>query len=101
MENKLFTHSEKYAVVKMLIFIMEADSIIHPNEIEYIDSVFIDLAITADDNEHLDFMDLHMCIDIIKKMPKKKQLVAKDMLYRMANIDGYIDPREKELLDSL
>lgn len=101
MENNLFTTNEKYAIVNMLILIMEADTIIHPKEIEYMDSILTDFAITIEDNDHMDNIDLQMCLNTIKKMSADKLIMAKEIFTEMACIDGYIDPREKKLLDSL
>ena len=65
------------------------------------DSVFVDFSITIDDNEHMYNMDMPMCLSIIKNMTTEKQKVAKDMFSIMAAIDGYVDPREKKLIESL
>lgn len=101
MINQTFSQDEKYAVINMLTMIMEADTIIHPKEIEYIDSVLVDFAITADDNEQMDNMDMQMCLSIIKNMPKEKLEVAKEIFIKMTAADGYIDSREKQLLELL
>jgi hypothetical protein len=79
--------------------IMEADTIIHPKEIEYMDAVLINFAITADDNEHMDNMDMQMCLSIIKNMSLEKQEIAKEMFIRMTEADGFVDSREKQILE--
>ena len=81
--------------------IMEADLIVHPKEIEFIDSILADFAITAADNEYMNNMDLPMCLAIIKSMSAEKLSVAKKMFMELAAIDGYIDPREIQLFESL
>lgn len=101
MDISVFSRNERYAIVNILSMIMEADTVIHPKEIEYMDSVFVDFSITIDDNEHMYNMDMPMCLSIIKNMATEKQKVAKEMFSVMVAIDGYIDPREKKLLDSL
>ena len=101
MTTQYFLHKERYAVINILTAIMEADTIIHPQEIEYMDSVLADFDITEDDNERLELMDLQMCFDIIKGMSAEKLAKAKDMFATMAIIDGYFDPREKKLLEML
>ena len=100
MKTETFSHSEKYAIVNILTMIMEVDTIVHPKEIEYMDSVLVDFAITTDDNEHMDNMDMQMCLAIIKDMPEEKRKVAKEMFVTMATVDGFVDPREKQLLES-
>lgn len=101
MDNQIFSDNEKYAIVNMLTMIMEADTVIHPKEIEYMDSILKDFFITTADNEHMDNMDLQMCLHIIKNMPKERQDTAKQLFYSMSTVDGYIDLRENELLNSL
>jgi uncharacterized tellurite resistance protein B-like protein len=101
MENYLFTTNEKYAIVSMLILIMEADTIIHPKEIEYMDSILKDFAITIEDNDHMDDIDLQMCLNVINEMSEDKRTMAKEIFNKMACVDGCVDPREKQLLDSL
>jgi len=94
-----FSYNEKYAVINMLTMIMEADTIIHPKEIEYMDSVLVDFAITTDDNEQMDNMDMQMCLAIIRNMSKEKLETAKKMFIKMTTVDGHIDSREKQLLE--
>ena len=101
MDISIFSRNERYAIVNILSMIMEADTVIHPKEIEYMDSVFVDFSITVDDNEHMYNMDMQMCLSIIRNMTTEKQKVAKDMFSIMAAIDGFVDPREKKLLNSL
>lgn len=101
MDNQIFSDNEKYAIVNMLTMIMEADNVIHPKEIEYMDSILKDFFITAADNEHMDNMDVNMCMCIIKAMSIEKRNLAKEILSTMVIVDGYSDPRETKLLDSL
>ena len=101
MDISIFSRNERYAIVNILSMIMEADTVIHPKEIEYMDSVFVDFSITVDDNEHMYNMDMQMCLSIIRNMTTEKQKVAKDMFSIMAAIDGFVDPREKKLIESL
>jgi uncharacterized tellurite resistance protein B-like protein len=101
MKGTTFSQSEKYAIINMLSMIMEADTIIHPKEIEYMDSILADFAITTDDNERMENMNLQQCIAIIKNMPKDKKEITKKIFTAMAIADGYIDPREIELFESI
>ena len=101
MEKMQFSYSEKYAIVNILAMIMEVDTIIHPKEIEYMDSVLVDFAITADDNERMENMDIQSCFAVVQGMSEEKQRIAKEMFLTMATIDGFFDPREKQLLETL
>lgn len=46
-------------------------------------------------------MDLQVCHSIISNMTDEKQKTAKEMFSTMATIDGYVDPREQQLLETL
>ena len=81
--------------------IMEADTIIHPKEVEYMDSILADFSMSIADNDHLDNMDFQYCLTIIQKMSKEKREMARQLFYNMASIDGFVDPREKNLIDAL
>jgi hypothetical protein len=41
------TTIEKYAITKVLSYIMKADGIIHPKEEKYMDKIYSDLSITS------------------------------------------------------
>lgn len=51
--------------------------------------------------EHMEHMDLQVCRSIISNMTDEKQKTAKEMFSTMATIDGYVDPREQQLLETL
>lgn len=101
MTTQLFSHNEKCAIVYLLTMIMEADTIIHPKEIEYMDSILVSLAITTGDNDYMDSVDMQMCIDIIGGMSEDKRRKAKEMFVAMAKADGYLDPREEMLIERI
>lgn len=42
-----YTTIEKYAITKVLSYIMKADGIIHPKEEKYMDKIYSDLSITS------------------------------------------------------
>ena len=101
MKIPTFSQNEKYAIINMLTMIIDADAIVHPKEVELMDSILADFAITTFDYEHMENMDLWSCLEIIKGMSADKQKSAKIMFSTMASVDGYIDPREIELIESL
>ena len=96
-----YSLSEKYAIVNILSMIMEADTVIHPNEIEYMNSILSHFSITVEDHDQMDEMDLQMCKTIIRQMSEEKRCAAKEMFMHMAVVDGHIDSREIQLIEDL
>lgn len=101
MSSQVFTLIEKYAIVNLLTMMMEADTVIHPKEVEYMDEVLTDFGITAIDFDHMENMDLQRCLNIVEEMISEKQLEVKRMVSKMAEVDGFVDPREAKLWHSI
>lgn len=96
-----YTLSEKYAIINILSAIMEADTIIHPKEIEYMNSVMESLQIVVSDLDHLEMKDFNLDKRTVKGMPAAKKIEAISLFQKMAEIDGYIDPRELDVINSI
>ncbi len=92
---------EKFAIVTILSQIMKADGIIHPKEEEYMDMVFAELGITISDMEDMANMDDIQAKCVINEMVDDKKRYAKSLFVSMAESDGYIHPKETELIDQL
>jgi uncharacterized tellurite resistance protein B-like protein len=98
---KDFTLTEKYAIINILSAIMEADTVIHPKEVEYMNSVMESLQIVVSDLDHLEIQDFWLDRQIIRDMPNDKRTEAKKLFMEMAECDGYVDPREMELIQTI
>jgi len=96
-----YTLSEKYAIINILSAIMEADTIIHPKEIDYMNSIMERLQIVISDLDHLEIKDLNLDKQTIKNMSWEKRMEAKTLFLQMSEIDGYADPRELDLIKTL
>ena len=96
-----YTLSEKYAIINILSAIMEADTIIHPKEIEYMNSVMESLQIVVSDLDHLEMKDFNLDKQTVKRMSAAKRLKAMSLFQKMAEIDGYIDLREIDVINSI
>lgn len=96
-----YTLSEKYAIINILSAIMEADTIIHPKEIEYMNSIMESLQIFVSDLDHLEMKDFNLDRQTIKNMTEEKRLEALSLFQQMAEIDGFIDPREIDVINSI
>lgn len=92
---------EKFAIVTILSQIMKADGIIHPKEEEYMDMVFVELGITISDMEDMANMDDIQAKSVVNAMTDDKKLYANSLFISMAEADGYLHPKETELMDQL
>ena len=95
-----FTDKEKYAIITILSLIMEADTIVHPKEIEFMNTIMRRLDIRISDLDHMEMKDLTLSKTIIQAMPLQKQKIVKEWFLTMAQVDGYIDPRETKVINS-
>ena len=96
-----FTMIEKFAIVNILSQIMNADGVIHPKEEEYMDKVYLELGITISDMEDMANMDDIQAWSVINEMQDDKKQYAQSLFASMAEADGYIHPKETEVIDQL
>jgi uncharacterized tellurite resistance protein B-like protein len=96
-----FTIYERFAIINILSRIMEADNIIDPNEVAFMDKVLADLKITESDIAIINSYEFEQCQSIIKSMDAEHKRAAIDLFLSMAKCDGYADPRELEIIESL
>lgn len=95
------TINEKFAIVSILSQIMKADGIIHPKEEEYMDKVYEDFGITVNDIEDMANMNDIQAINIIKELSEEKQQYARTLFEGMAASDGFVDPREMDIINNV
>ena len=98
---KDFTLTEKYAIINILSAIMEADTVIHPKEVEYMNSIMESLQIVVSDLDHLEIRDFRLDRQIIRDMPNDKRTEAMGLFRKMAEVDGYVDSREIDVINSI
>jgi len=96
-----FTAIEKFAIVTILSQIMNADGVIHPKEEEYMDKVFAELGITISDMEDMANMDDIQAKSVINAMQDEKKQHAQSLFVFMAEADGYIHPKETEIINQI
>ena len=96
-----YTQKQKYAIAYILMQIIEADTIIHDREIEYMNSILKQLAFTTQDIEYLENLELSYCMDIVKDMQQEQKNEVIEMFRTMISIDGRIDPREVAVIENL
>lgn len=96
-----FTKSEQHAIVSVLIAIMEADGVIHPNETLYLNDILSRFAITESEIENIPSFDPVTTTLALKSMPENKRIMARQLFLDMAKCDGYADPRELEIIKAV
>lgn len=96
-----YTLTEKYAIINILSAIMEADTVIHPKEVEYMNSIMKSLQIMVSDLDHLEIKDFRLDRQIIRDMSSEKRSEAMELFRKMSEVDGYIDPREIDVINSI
>ena len=101
LDNMEFTDNEKYAIIAILTSIMEADTIIHSKEIEFMDEMMEKLDIHVNDLDHMEINDLNLFKTNILAMSLNKQQIVKDWFQTMAEIDGNIDSRETDVINQI
>lgn len=96
-----YTTIEKMAIVFFLNKIIEADSIIDRREVELMDQMYEYLSVVDTDLSLLEMMDLEFCKGIISAMAPEKRENVRKLFEEMALSDGYYDPAERALIESL
>lgn len=96
-----YTKNEQYAIVSILILIMEADGVIDPNEVKFLNNILENYNITEQELDIVNSLDFNKCCEIIKGMNKDSLGEAKNLFINMAKCDGYADPRELEIIEKL
>lgn len=96
-----YSKHQQYAIISILILIMEADGIIDPNEVEFMNNVYRDFSITEGEMELINQYDLSSSSSIIKALPSKEKEYAIKLFIEMAKCDGYADPRELNIIEGL
>ncbi len=99
--NTFFTFDEKRVIVYILSEIMKADEIIHPKELEYMNSVLSELDFSGKDFDHLEMIDMPKAKMMFADFSEPQKDKAKQYFMKMAFIDGDYDVREEALINSL
>lgn len=96
-----FTRFEKSVVIAILVAIMEADGIIDPREMDYLNEVIKNLGLTEGELDQMDEFDLNVLKNMFREFEKEKKDEAVRLFVGMAESDGYSDPRELEIIERL
>lgn len=96
-----FNKSEQYAIVSVLIAIMEADGVIHPNETQYLNRILYAFSTSESEIEEIPSFDPVTTPIVLEKMTESKKEEARKIFIGMAKCDGYADPRELDIIKSV
>lgn len=96
-----YNTDEKRIIIAILIAIMEADGIIDPHEIDYLDSVILSLRMSEAELDTIDELDFNHIVSEFKKFDACKKIKASSLFMEMAKCDGYADPRELKIINQL
>ena len=95
------TSSEKRTIFHILILIMEADLVIKQEEIDFLDKVIARFGLSVAEFDHTELLDFDNLAKEFSTFSKDKKQDAKEIFLGMAACDGYVDAREKALIDKL
>lgn len=95
------TTNEKFAIIAVLSEIMKADGIIHPKEEEYINCIYRVFGVTINDLEDIGNLDGIQAKYILDGMIDEKRKYVRNLFLEMAKRDGYVHPKEMQLINSL
>lgn len=96
-----YTIDEKRIIVAILIAIMEADGIIDPHETDFLDNIISSFEMNEDNLDSIDEFDFNEIIANFKKFDEQKKSNAISIFIDMAKCDGFADPRELKIIESL
>lgn len=95
------TLSEKRIIFRLLNLIMKADLIINPAEVEYVDKIFDSFQLELSEFDHMEDVELEELITGFSFFSNETKEYAKKLFMEMAECDGYVDPREMELIQTI
>lgn len=93
--------SEKRIIFRILNLIMKADCIINPAEVEYLDKIFDSFQMELSEFDHMEDVELEELINGFSFFSDETKEYAKKLFLEMAECDGYVDPREMDVINSI
>lgn len=101
MNSTKYSKTQQFAIVSILIMIMEADGIIDPNEIKFLNGILTSFKISESELETINDYDFSQCQKILSGMAAEELTTVKSIFTEMAECDGYADPKELEIINRL
>lgn len=101
MKMSNLTISEKRIIFRILNLIMKADFVINPAEVEYLDKIFNLFELNLSEFDHMENVELEELTKGYSQFPTETKEYAKRLFVEMAEIDGFVDPREIDVINSI
>lgn len=95
------TTDEKRTILSLLQLIMEADHIIHPNEMQMMEDIFAEYNMPAAEIDLMDNPDVTELKKKLNEMNQDKKDYAFSLFKKMTESDGVVVPEETELIQFL
>ena len=93
--------TEKRTIFYILSLIMKADQIIDPAEVEFLDKVFFDFELDISEFDHMEDLTTEELSKAFAILSDDKKEYAKKLFFDMAACDGYVDPRETDIINQM
>lgn len=97
---KEFTYKEKIAIVKVLTEILQADNVVHDNEIEYMNEVVESFNLDSNYQSDLDKMMTIQALSIIRDFSVAQKEKVSKMMGTMIVVDRDINYNEVKLYNT-
>lgn len=101
MNVQYLTIAERRTIFQILVLIMEADCIVVPEEIAFLDDVFKKFEFDISEFDHMEEMTLGKLANAFSFFSTEKKEYAKALFKKMAACDGNVDPREQSIIEQL
>jgi len=95
------TLKEKRIIYQILILIMKADLVNRQEELTFLDKIFHEFNLSIDEFDHMDNIDIDYLIEEMSSFPEECKRYAKKLFMQMAVCDGFVDPREMEIIEKI
>lgn len=97
----MMTIKAKRVIFQILILIMKADLVTKDEEVEFLDRVFIEFELSIDEFDHMENIDADSLIKEFALLPCDTKTYARNLFLKMAQCDGFVDPRELSIINRL
>ena len=101
MNIQQYTKQQQYAIIHILIQVMEADGIIDPNEVKFLNEILSMFRISESELEIISAYEIHQSCTYLSDMTTEMKEYARNLFIGMAKSDGYSDPRELAIIEAL
>lgn len=92
---------QKKCVFKIVVELVKADSLIHENEVQMLDNLRTDFALSQDDLDASHYISLQMAVDCLRQLPAPTRTELLALFERTIRVDNDVDAQENVFLSAL